>query len=239
MKNDDVDLRRKWIAYWRGWYDAVGAGLSGYPSLPEELWDLRCGAKTRAGTPCKMKGLYCSGRCKLHGGLSTGPKTDAGKAQARENGKLGGRGRNAKPKLMYDQAKHQDCSEVKSSLAAELESVQKPNPLKTARLWLGSDAEHRQSSTATNGSELFHGMADHALSGASKPAAPGPLNSPSRKLGIVKAGESGSTHQGSRQASWRAYCAERGVQLPKPVEPPPPQNTNRVHVVPSPRSGTR
>lgn len=38
-----------------------------------------CGAKTRAGTPCKRTDLYASGRCRLHGGLSTGPRTQAGK----------------------------------------------------------------------------------------------------------------------------------------------------------------
>ena len=31
-----------------------------------------CGAKTRAGTPCKHKAME-NGRCKLHGGKSTGP----------------------------------------------------------------------------------------------------------------------------------------------------------------------
>lgn len=55
--------------------------------VPDELRDLRCGAKTRAGTPCKMQGLFRSGRCKLHGGLSTGPKTEAGKAKAAQNAK--------------------------------------------------------------------------------------------------------------------------------------------------------
>ncbi|RBH54200.1 MULTISPECIES: HGGxSTG domain-containing protein [Pseudomonas] len=42
--------------------------------LPDELRRLTCGAKTRAGTPCKRRDLYISGRCRLHGGLSTGPK---------------------------------------------------------------------------------------------------------------------------------------------------------------------
>lgn len=41
--------------------------------FPEELRGLTCGAKTRAGTPCKRRDLYKSGRCRLHGGLSTGP----------------------------------------------------------------------------------------------------------------------------------------------------------------------
>ena len=40
-----------------------------------------CGAKTRAGTPCKSFALKnkSNGRCRLHGGLSTGAKTEAGK----------------------------------------------------------------------------------------------------------------------------------------------------------------
>ncbi|WP_420094491.1 HGGxSTG domain-containing protein [Pseudomonas cichorii] len=35
---------------------------------------MTCGAKTRAGSPCKRRDLYKSGRCRLHGGLSAGPK---------------------------------------------------------------------------------------------------------------------------------------------------------------------
>ena len=45
-----------------------------------------CGAKTRAGTPCKRKDLYINGRCKMHGGLSTGPKTKKGKKKSSQNG---------------------------------------------------------------------------------------------------------------------------------------------------------
>jgi len=37
----------------------------------------RCGAKTRRGTPCQCPAMT-NGRCRLHGGLSTGPKTAAG-----------------------------------------------------------------------------------------------------------------------------------------------------------------
>lgn len=64
-----------------------------YPPLPDELADLTCGAKTRAGTPCKRTDVFANGRCKWHGGCSTGPKTEAGKEQARVNGKKGGRPR--------------------------------------------------------------------------------------------------------------------------------------------------
>lgn len=44
----------------------------------------RCGAKTRKGTPCRCKALP-SGRCRFHGGLSTGPVTAAGRRQSAKN----------------------------------------------------------------------------------------------------------------------------------------------------------
>lgn len=56
-----------------------------FPALPDDLRGLACGAKTRAGTPCKRLDIYLSGRCKLHGGLSTGPKTPEGKAKVALN----------------------------------------------------------------------------------------------------------------------------------------------------------
>src|SRR4051812_47648885 len=37
----------------------------------------RCGAKTRRRTPCMCPAM-ANGRCRLHGGLSTGPKTAEG-----------------------------------------------------------------------------------------------------------------------------------------------------------------
>lgn len=62
-----------------------------------ETQDGACGAKTRKGTPCKRRDLYGNGRCRLHGGLSTGPLTDAGKQQSRINGMKGGRPRKTRP----------------------------------------------------------------------------------------------------------------------------------------------
>ena len=44
----------------------------------------RCGAKTRAGHPCRRKALP-NGRCRNHGGLSTGPKTLDGRRRALAN----------------------------------------------------------------------------------------------------------------------------------------------------------
>lgn len=43
-----------------------------------------CGAKTRKGTTCKCKSIPGKRRCKFHGGLSTGPKTEEGKARIAE-----------------------------------------------------------------------------------------------------------------------------------------------------------
>ena len=42
----------------------------------------RCLAKTRRGTPCQKAALKGKTRCRLHGGLSTGPRTAEGKARS-------------------------------------------------------------------------------------------------------------------------------------------------------------
>lgn len=55
------------------------------PPLPDDLHGLRCGALNRRGVPCKQSDIYRNGRCKYHGGLSTGPKTAEGKGRARAN----------------------------------------------------------------------------------------------------------------------------------------------------------
>ena len=41
----------------------------------------RCGARTRAGTPCQRPAVKKTGRCTRHGGKSTGPRTEAGRAR--------------------------------------------------------------------------------------------------------------------------------------------------------------
>ena len=43
-----------------------------------------CGAKTRKGEPCRNKGESGKRRCKFHGGMSTGPKTEEGRARIAE-----------------------------------------------------------------------------------------------------------------------------------------------------------
>lgn len=43
----------------------------------------RCGARTRSGEPCRAPGNGRGGRCRRHGGASTGPRTEDGKKRAR------------------------------------------------------------------------------------------------------------------------------------------------------------
>src|ERR1022692_1003755 len=42
----------------------------------------RCGAKTRKGKKCLAPAM-CNGRCRMHGGASTGPRTPEGLARSR------------------------------------------------------------------------------------------------------------------------------------------------------------
>ena len=44
----------------------------------------RCGAKTRRGTGCRGPAMP-NGRCRMHGGLSTGPKTAEGLERIRQS----------------------------------------------------------------------------------------------------------------------------------------------------------
>src|SRR6266404_9001576 len=43
-----------------------------------------CGAKTRSGAPCRRPTTPGKSRCVLHGALSCGPVTDAGKARIQD-----------------------------------------------------------------------------------------------------------------------------------------------------------
>lgn len=91
-REDDADRRRRWREHhaehermareWaaRGYQHPPPE----YPPMPRDLSGLTCGARTRAGTPCKLAAIYINGRCKLHGGLSTGPTTDEGRERCRQ-----------------------------------------------------------------------------------------------------------------------------------------------------------
>jgi len=92
--NNDLNLREKWVKHYdecrkmtQEWKarDYEGPPPQ-YPSFPEECRGMTCGAKTRNGTACKRRDLYQNGRCRLHGGFSTGPRTPEGKAKSALNG---------------------------------------------------------------------------------------------------------------------------------------------------------
>jgi hypothetical protein len=85
------ESRRKYIARalrwgWAGSYHEAVAQASAANNRARNTprKGERCEAKTRRGTACQCKALS-NGRCKLHGGKSTGPKTAEGKARAAAN----------------------------------------------------------------------------------------------------------------------------------------------------------
>jgi hypothetical protein len=90
------EQRKAYKKYWKEEdkiYKELGMRWYGdsYPDthpFPDEFRGMTCSAKTRAGTPCKRIDLEANGRCKLHGGLSTGPRTIEGKKRSALNGKL-------------------------------------------------------------------------------------------------------------------------------------------------------
>jgi hypothetical protein len=60
--------------------------LPSWPEFPPECRDMVCGGKgRRSGRPCQCKEIYPNGRCKWHGGASTGPKTAEGRARSQHN----------------------------------------------------------------------------------------------------------------------------------------------------------
>jgi hypothetical protein len=50
---------------------------------PKHVKPPRCAAKTRTGRPCMRKAML-NGRCRNHGGLSSGPKSDVGRQRIAE-----------------------------------------------------------------------------------------------------------------------------------------------------------
>jgi hypothetical protein len=55
-----------------------------FPRQPKRKHRPRCGAKTRAGGRCLVRVELGKTRCRFHGGLSTGPNTEAGRARIAE-----------------------------------------------------------------------------------------------------------------------------------------------------------
>jgi hypothetical protein len=92
-------LRARWVKMNREWGREEAALLArGVPSYdlarhrkPVDwtlFTGLICGAKgKRTGNPCPSKAIYSNGRCRHHGGLSTGPTTAEGRAKSGRNGR--------------------------------------------------------------------------------------------------------------------------------------------------------
>ena len=83
-----IHLRRKMFVFDKEKNDQareIWKTLYAENPLPDICRDMVCGAKTRAGSPCHRRDLYANGRCRLHGGPSTGPKTKKGKKRSSQN----------------------------------------------------------------------------------------------------------------------------------------------------------
>ncbi len=86
--DSQADLRRRWVAACAANRREVErVGILKAPVMDfAPFTELRCGARgKRTGKPCPQKGLYANGRCRWHGGLSTGPRTEEGKTRAAQN----------------------------------------------------------------------------------------------------------------------------------------------------------
>lgn len=83
--DDKRQLFRDW------WTNAAVAQAAGQyvRDCPRYLRGLTCGARKKDGTRCRSTTLCANGRCKFHGGASTGPRSPEGRAKALENLKLG------------------------------------------------------------------------------------------------------------------------------------------------------
>jgi hypothetical protein len=67
------------------------------PTTPKGLRP-KCGARCRDGHPCQARTVWDAhhdrprnGRCRMHGGLSTGPRTEEGKRRSRDGAVRGGK----------------------------------------------------------------------------------------------------------------------------------------------------
>ena len=79
----------------------------------------RCLAKTRRGTECQRPAITGAGRCRLHGGRSTGPRTEEGLARiSAANTK---HGRKTKERLAEAKARAQANREIWYALKTQIE----------------------------------------------------------------------------------------------------------------------
>lgn len=76
----------------------------------------RCGARCRTGAPCRAPAVWDAesneprnGRCRMHGGLSTGARTEEGRARLREAGRRGALARWAKRRVELGEVRGPRC----------------------------------------------------------------------------------------------------------------------------------
>ena len=94
---------------------AIGLATRFGPDWPGK----RCLAKTRRGTECQRPAITGAGRCRLHGGRSTGPRTEEGRARiSAANTK---HGRKTKERLAEAKARAQANREIWYALKMQIE----------------------------------------------------------------------------------------------------------------------
>lgn len=97
------------------WLSSIGLATRFGPDWPGK----RCLAKTRRGTECQRPAITGSGRCSLHGGRSTGPRTEEGRARISvANTK---HGRKTKERLAEAKARAQANREIWYALWTQIE----------------------------------------------------------------------------------------------------------------------
>ena len=97
------------------WLSALGLATRFGPDWPGK----RCLAKTQRGTECQRPAITGSARCRLHGGRSTGPRTEEGRARiSAANTK---HGRKTKERLAEARARAQANREIWYALKTQIE----------------------------------------------------------------------------------------------------------------------
>ena len=83
----------------------------------------RCGARTRQGTPCACPAVRGKKRCRLHGGLSTGPRTAEGMARSKQaRWKHGLYSAEARQEVAHFRELLQECRELEDLIGRSAES---------------------------------------------------------------------------------------------------------------------
>ena len=96
---------------------AIGLATRFGPDWPGK----RCLAKTRRSTECQRPAITGSGRCRLHGGRSTGPRTQEGRARISAASMK--HGRKTKERLAAAKARAQANREIWYALKRQIELI--------------------------------------------------------------------------------------------------------------------